>query len=619
MKKLLYGFLALTIAAASTACLEENPQYTQNSKVIFSSEETAQMALNGIYSYMSNFDGYGQLWWEIPVMTSGMARGTHAQVMGRASDLNMSPADADYYNTAWNGMYRVINEANGFLESMNVADLNSEVKAKMCNEARFLRAISYYNLAAHFGDVPLKLSVPSADDISSHRTPVMEVLAAVVKDLQSAMNLPETSDYGRLNSTAAEAFLGKVYFKMAMLSDQAGDADAKQTYLESAKGCFDNVYGKYSLDADPRNGLFPYESFLGGCKSPEVIIQITYDATSPANIMNRMTYQRFCPYQSTPNPNATGQNTFMKYVYDWQYGTYPGDPRLDVNFATHYTRVEGNWNGAGAPVMATYPKKIMNPGNASTWFLVELPYESFADPTNPTEGELAAFATTKSYTNDPLFGTATSTQITNQTKNLWTAYTTNSNINAMNVNQLNWPHIGKCIDRTAATRSGAPVIVYRYAELLLLMADVYNELGQTGKAISLANEVLSRARNISGNTSNQPVNWPSSLSKNEVTEKLYYERIFELMGEPSMFDMTRMRGTVYLNKVLVRNNRHHITKASAAVAEANPLNFRDILFDNKSETQLSENFLKKVMLWPIPQNEIDANPGITTEDQNFGY
>lgn len=53
--------------------------------------------------------------------------------------------------------------------------------------------------------------------------------------------------------------------------------------------------------------------------------------------------------------------------------------------------------------------------------------------------------------------------------------------------------------------------------MLLMAADVYNELGQTDKAITLANEVLKRARQ-SGNAS-QPADWKSGLSKEQVREK----------------------------------------------------------------------------------------------------
>lgn len=62
--------------------------------------------------------------------------------------------------------------------------------------------------------------------------------------------------------------------------------------------------------------------------------------------------------------------------------------------------------------------------------------------------------------------------------------------------------------------------------MLLMAADVYNELGQTDKAITFANEVLKRARQ-SGNAS-QPADWRSGLSKEQVREKIYFERILKV-------------------------------------------------------------------------------------------
>lgn len=633
MNKIINGLLICGVALAMTGCLDEDPKYTQNSNVIFANENNAQMALNGVYSYMSVYNGYGQYWWEVPVMTSGMMRGTHAQVMGRASDLNMSPADTEYYGAAWTGMYNVINEANAFLNSLEQASFKEETVKRMGNEAKFLRAVAYYNLAAHYGDVPLNLGVPSGASLKSSRVPVMEVLEQVVKDFTDAMELPgkNVMQAGRANGLAAEAYLGKVYFKMAMLSEQNGDETAKQEYLQQAKTCFDNVYGQYKLASNTRNDLFPFVGFLGACPSDEVIFQIIYDdsSTQSDQNMNRQCYQRFCPSQSTPITAMTGQNTFMKYIYDWHYGTYPGDPRVDVNFATLYTRIAGNWNGVGAPVMGSYPRKVKNPGNATTWFVVELNYDDFADKTNPKVEEIQNFTTTKTYSNDPWYGTATATQIQNMTRNLVNtasdqtnnSFILGSNNNAMNVNTLGWPMIGKAIDQSAAARSGAPIIVYRYAEMLLLMADVYNELGQTAKAVQLADEVLARARNM-GSTTGEPT-WQGKGynlgDKETVKQLLYNERIIELAGEPSIFDMTRIRGKKYLNSLLVLNNRHNITKACVQYSASTPQNFRDILFDNGSETQLSDAFLTKVMLWPIPQTEIDTNPGITPADQNPGY
>ena len=77
--------------------------------------------------------------------------------------------------------------------------------------------------------------------------------------------------------------------------------------------------------------------------------------------------------------------------------------------------------------------------------------------------------------------------------------------------------------------------------MLLMAADAYNELGQTDKAITFANEVLKRARQ-SGNAS-QPADWRSGLSKEQVREKIYFERIFEgaVNGNVSENAFTRLQ------------------------------------------------------------------------------
>ena len=52
MKKLNIIYLLLTLIVFGS-CLDEDPKYTTNSKVVYSSEQSAQMALNGIYGLMA--------------------------------------------------------------------------------------------------------------------------------------------------------------------------------------------------------------------------------------------------------------------------------------------------------------------------------------------------------------------------------------------------------------------------------------------------------------------------------------------------------------------------------------------------------------------------------------
>lgn len=601
MKKLLYGILALTIAASSTACLDENPEYSQNSKVIFSSETYAEMALLGCYYKISNSgSGYGDKWQTGVIAASGLMMAHTANDAAVLMSLSIAPSNI-WIELMWYGMYDVVVEVNTFIDSMNDSSLPAETKARMINEARFLRAIAYYNIVAHFGDAPLVLDVPSFDSTSLPRTPVKDIFdAAIIPDLQAALTLPETSDYGRLNGNAAEAFLGKAYYKMAMLGID------REANLNNAKTHFENVLDAYELDADPATAIF---GAYNASASKEVIIQLTMDNNSA---QSDACFNRASNWISPPTSTKDGIHNagirVAKYAYDFHYGTYMGDPRVELNFMTHWDRY--NVAEAAAPYMCGYPYRLMTPANKATCFEVCLPYELFADPTNPTKEELQTFVATEGSAD----GHATATQITNQTKLLWDYFTTPG---AQGI--MIWPFVTKVFDPLQSSQmSRKPVIVYRYSEMLLLLADVYNELEGPAKAIPVVNRVLARARNM-GSTTGQPADWSTSLTKDEVTEKLYYERIFELFGEPSIYDMTRIRGTELLGKLLIRNNRHHMTRDCYENYLNNAQNFADRLFDQGQEDQLSETFLKKNLLLPIPTKEIDTNPGISPEDQNFGY
>src|SRR5699024_9548795 len=99
-----------------------------------------------------------------------------------------------------------------------------------------------------------------------------------------------------------------------------------------------------------------------------------------------------------------------------------------------------------------------------------------------------------------------------------------------------WPLWKKQIDfNCQAQQSNNNIILYRYADFLLLMADVYNELDETDRAANLVNEVLRRARTSVSPEASQPVDFPSGLSKDQMRKKIFYERLFELAAEPEMY------------------------------------------------------------------------------------
>lgn len=602
-----------------SSCLDEDPLYSQNNNVVFSNETNAELALLGCYSYMSTTSAYGQHWQEIPISGSGFA---WSQRSGSDGIVSLQSLSSDgLISTTWNAMYKVISEVNAFLANLESSGLSADVKNQYSGEAKFLRAVAYYNLVSLFGDVPFKTTASTSEGITIARTPREEVLAHVIEDLKGAESISEKSDAGRVNSWAVKAFMGKVYYKMAVLGINASEN------WTNAKNAFDAVYnsGVYQLESN-------FADLFGDwvADSKESIFQINFSLTS-TNCFNRAS-NRFAPQASTPGVNWSTYRA-TKAAYDMHWGMYPGDPRIAATFLTVHRKRTGNNQANPKPQVGdvlsandsvyyypyfTYKVQVGVDGNdkpvyekiqkngvdvEDKLYVGCLPYDKFENPSNPSIAYLEGLQI-------PENATPREKAEINALKGMKKTF-------AENGSQQAWPAHAKLYDpNQKGTASHKNLMVYRYAEMLLLMADVYNELGDKNKAISLANEVLARARQSAptATPSVEPQDWPTTLTTEQVREKLYFERIIELFGEPDMYEMIRIRGTEYLKKALEYHNNHEFTKASDAYYTAAAQKWTDRIYNNGN---LTEDFLKMNLLLPIPDSERDANPGIT--DNNFGY
>jgi starch-binding outer membrane protein, SusD/RagB family len=82
------------------------------------------------------------------------------------------------------------------------------------NEARFLRALSYYHALDMFGNVPF---VTEEDAVGSFlpdqiaRTALFDYLEAELLAIESALSAPRTNDYGRVDQAASWMLLARLY------------------------------------------------------------------------------------------------------------------------------------------------------------------------------------------------------------------------------------------------------------------------------------------------------------------------------------------------------------------------------------------------------------------------
>lgn len=167
----------------------------------------------------------------------------------------------------WNNHYTLIAAANTLLDRMGDAGLSAALQVQYEAEARFLRALSYFDLVRFFGRVPVSLhELTPAEAFEIRQSEAIEVYnTVIVPDLEYAVaHLQETAtDYQgnvhseRATKIAAQALLGKVYMQMAGYPlYQDTKAKAQSLFAEVLKKA-DNYW---AADMDAWNKMWIHEN-----------------------------------------------------------------------------------------------------------------------------------------------------------------------------------------------------------------------------------------------------------------------------------------------------------------------------------------------------------------------
>lgn len=220
----------------------------------------------------------------------------------------------------WNSYYTALYTINNIISSTEKLDIDN--RDALIGEAKFLRALYYFDMVRAWGDVPLvtsPITIPEA--YSQGRTSATEVYKLIVEDLAfSAAKLPAKANQrfvGAATSDAANALLGKVYLTM-------GDkAKASETLLK--------VYGKFSL--------VPYANLWDKTKKngAESIFEIQYKG-GKSNPYSKY-WAMFSPLD---NRIVTAWGAGMNQVTPDLWDAYEaGDPRRDLSIQNGYKTAAG--------------------------------------------------------------------------------------------------------------------------------------------------------------------------------------------------------------------------------------------------------------------------------------
>lgn len=357
MKKLLIiAFTSLIMMSCSEKFIDMVPISSVSVDILYKTDKDFSDALTAVYnSFQTQYQNFyiiadiraDDAWQEISKSNSQSY-----------SDLFTTSSSDGLMSSTWQNYYRAIFRINTIL--VKIAPLTESVvpkKERYIAEAKFLRALAYFDLVRIFGDVPMVTAPLSVDEgYKTLREPIDNIYSKVIiPDLLAAeAALPSKytgTDVGRPTSGAAKSILGRVYLTV----NQFTDAEAKLQEVVSS-----NSYSLLPIYTD----LFDY---MKNEHHSEYIFDIEYEEGigegSPwANRFapNNITFTSFYGIGG----NGDEQNSPTQILMD----LFPaGDLRKDITVG-----VRGGFIGAGGAFIKltsntnqTYTKKFIVPVKAA--------------------------------------------------------------------------------------------------------------------------------------------------------------------------------------------------------------------------------------------------------------
>lgn len=274
IKKLGLLFVLVVLFAGCDSILKEEPKTFLSEEAVFSNEAGVDAATKGIYASLRSFSYYDRWFTAMVEMHADYVNGRGSQAPVGQYQLNAQ--NIGRIGSMYGAIYESINRANSVIEGVPDIDMDPNLKNQFVGEARFLRALGYFNLVRLFWGVPLRTKPTKGfADVDLLRASEDEVYSLIIEDLQFAENnLPNSydqSNHGRATKWAAKSLLADVFLTRERWSDAAA----------KAKEIMDS--GEFSLVRVSSSEDFHTKMFGPGVTSyPEEIFSIQYTPSIPA-------------------------------------------------------------------------------------------------------------------------------------------------------------------------------------------------------------------------------------------------------------------------------------------------------------------------------------------------
>ena len=419
------------------------------------------------------------------------------------------------YNDIWLRFYKYLSRISLSLDMLAVADQENTTIQQRTAEMKFLRAYGHFQLKRLFKNIPFvnkpDMQEEDYNNLTNTEYTNDEGWQQIINDLEDAYAvLPATqADKGRPTKAACAAFLAKVYLYKAYRQDDASsnqvtainDADLQKVVEYTAPG----LYAGYGLENDLHNNFRPEEQYENGKESIWAIQYSKNDGTVYGNL--NFSYRLIVP--CIPKVHDAGCDFYkpsINLVNAYRTNS-DGLPLFDAPASTADYEV--------GSAQTVDPRLFVTVGVPGTPYMFNPNFMISKTNTWSRSGGMYGYFVSLKQNVDP---------------------------------SLTDNYLFVCDNQWASSMNR---IVFRYADVLLMRAEALAQLGKTAEAISLVNQVRSRAI---GMTSGSVVaNYPNkygvhyaigkyngSYSKEETMKIVKMERRLELaMESERFFDLVR--------------------------------------------------------------------------------
>lgn len=577
--RLRYIALYAAIAAVCGGCesLDYTPGDQMSGQTFWQTEDHARQAAVGMYAAMKEPWCFGM---EFTFdMCSDLADGTSPW-----SDVSRGDAfssNSSGVQNHWQYLYELVHRANTVIRNVAGMPISQETIDRVTGEARFLRAMAYFRMLNCWGGVPYYDETCDINEEFAHldapRCTADELRGHILDDLTDAIRkLPvswDAADLGRATKGAAYALRGKVYLFNRQWDEAVADFE-EIVYNKT------NNYG-YSLHPD-YNDLF---RLYNGRHSDEMIFSIqSIDGNTAGYALDIVSY---FGNKSTMRliagnrivPSATLVDMYENpdgSQFDWDDvfpGFNAGDSQMRrrlmcVAIDQGSTEVTSTLDSDTTKVMDAYrlrdPRLCLN---------VITPYSHYLGTdagSTPMDKQFVLADPTKG--GAPMEAMAFIRNSEGWNSYFWRKWIPTGNLDGY------WGEY---------TRTPYEFPLIRLGDVLLMLAEAYNESGATDKAVIELNKVRERV-GMPGLDSGAA--WLAVNGKEDMAERIRRERAFELAGEGQRYwDLKRW-----------------------GLLEQSVKNATDIFGD----LMYTRTYQERHQLWPIPLVEMERNLSLT---QNPGW